>query len=95
MFKKASSLVACCLFTAIFLKAFAQDFKLSSLPDQYQMLVKKALNVAGTNRSELEKVLREIPKEMREGTAFLIAYMPKNDLTTIKSDLLIRNIKKA
>lgn len=95
MFKKVSSLVACCLFTAISLKALAQDFELSSLPNQYQMSVKKALNAAGTNRNELEKVLREIPKEMREGTAFLIAYMPKNDLTTIKSELLSRNIKKA
>jgi len=95
MFKKVFSLVFCCLSTAIFFKASAQDFKLSSLPSQYQKPVKNALKAAGMNRNELEKVLEKLPKEMREGAAFLIAYMPKNDLTTIKSDHLIHNIEKA
>ncbi|HAF33713.1 MULTISPECIES: hypothetical protein [Sphingobacterium] len=89
MFKKVFSFVFCCLSTAIFFNVSAQDFKLSSLPSQYQKPVKNALKAAGMNRTELEKVLANLPKEMREGAAFLIAYMPKNDLTTIKSILSI------
>lgn len=95
MFKKVFPLLACCLFTAYSLKSAAQSVHIDSLPVQYHKPIKNALANAGNNRKELEKVLQELPQEMKEGAAFLISYMPKNDLRVIKSDLLLHNIKKA
>lgn len=73
----------------------AQKSDKSKIPSPYQELVKKALIDAGSNRSELETAIHNTPREMIEGVAFLIAYMPKSDLKTIKSEIITRNTEFA
>ncbi|MFO0968831.1 MAG: transglutaminase-like domain-containing protein [Gemmataceae bacterium] len=57
--------------------------------------VEEALAQSKDNRKELEKALREAPKEQRPGIAFLIANMPAGDLTTLKAAFLLENTRLA
>ncbi|MGE8243399.1 MAG: hypothetical protein ACN6PD_11990, partial [Sphingobacterium sp.] len=54
-----------------------------------------ALTKAGKNRASLEKVLKDVPNNMKEGAVFLISYMPQRDLESLSSDFLLRNIELA
>jgi hypothetical protein len=67
----------------------------SNTPQQYQQSVEKAISIAGNNSSEMERALSDAPEEQKNGMAFLIAYMPKCDLTTLKADLLLENVAYA
>ena len=53
--------------------------------------VEQALAKAKANRAELEKALADVPKDQRKGMAFLVAYMPETDLTTLKAEFLLTN----
>ena len=53
--------------------------------------VEQALAKAKDNRAELEKALTDVPKDQRKGMAFLVAYMPETDLTSLKADFLLTN----
>lgn len=64
--------------------------KYPGVPDKYHGLLDGALTKAGTNAGELKKALKDADSEMKEGVAFLIAYMPDRDLTTMKGDDLDR-----
>ena len=68
---------------------------ISKLPAEYKQLVCDSLLKAGKNAGELAKVLNGVAPNHLEAAAFLIAYMPKSDLKTISSDLLLDNIKYA
>lgn len=57
--------------------------------------VETALKQAKDNRKELEKALNDVPKEQRKGMAFLVENMPDRDLTTLKADFLLTNVKLA
>ena len=67
----------------------------SNVPDKYQALVDQALANAGDNKAELEKALNNVPKEQKEGVAFLIAYMPEVDLKSITGEYLLDNVDLA
>ena len=65
------------------------------VPEPYHKLLDEAFAKAGDNRAEMERALAETPRDQREGMAFLIAYMPEYDLTTLKADYLLKNVSLA
>lgn len=67
----------------------------AGIPESYHALLDEALVNAGENRGEMERALEQAPKDQREGMAFLVAYMPANDLTTLKADYLLANVALA
>ena len=69
--------------------------KYAGIPESYHKLLDEALVKAGDNRAEMEKALSETPKDQKEGMAFLVAYMPERDLTTLKADYLLKNVSLA
>lgn len=69
--------------------------KYPGVPEKYHVLLDTALLKAGTNQAELEKALKDAAPEMKEGVAFLIAYMPERDLTSMKGDDLLSNVRLA
>ena len=59
------------------------------VPAGYEPLLDAAL--AGCPRADsLRNLLRQTPREQREGMAFLIAHMPRGDRDTMRLDLLPR-----
>ena len=64
------------------------------VPAGYEPLLDAAL--AGCPRADsLRHLLRQIPREQREGMAFLIAHMPRGDRDTMRLDLLRENVEYA
>lgn len=57
--------------------------------------VEQSLAKAKDNRPELEKALASVPKDQREGMAFIIANMPSSDLRSLKADFLLTNSQLA
>ncbi|MCY3007870.1 MAG: dienelactone hydrolase family protein [Planctomycetota bacterium] len=57
--------------------------------------LQEALDLAGENRSELEKVLSGVQASQRESAEFLIANMPPRDLKSLKADFLLSEIEQA
>ncbi|MBS0260574.1 MAG: nuclear transport factor 2 family protein [Planctomycetes bacterium] len=57
--------------------------------------VQGALKRAGENRGELERALREVAPAEYRGMEFLIANMPDRDLTSLKADFLLENVRLA
>ncbi len=55
----------------------------------------EALRRAGDNADELKKALAGVNAFEREGMEFLIENMPDRDLTSLKSDFLIENVRQA
>ena len=82
-----------CICVGMLLCAACSDY--SGIPAKYHALLDSALNRAGDNRAELEKALREAPDGMKESMAYLIAYMPDRDLTSLSSDFLLTNVRLA
>ncbi len=69
--------------------------KYAGVPEKYHVLLDAAMVKAGENKAELEKALNAAPAEIKEGMAFLIAYMPERDLTSLTGDFLLNNVKLA
>lgn len=65
------------------------------VPKKYHSLLDSALLKAGDHASELKMALTGVPSSQREGMAYLIAYMPEYDLTSISAQLLIDNVTYA
>jgi len=57
--------------------------------------IEAALGLAGKNRTEIEKVLKEAPAAQRPGMEFLVANMPDADLTSLKAAFLLENLDLA
>ncbi len=57
--------------------------------------VEQALKRAKENRKELELALTRVPKEQRNGMAFLVENMPDSDLTSLKANFLLTNVDLA
>ena len=53
------------------------------------------LAIVSIHTVELELALKKVPKAQREGMEFLIRYMPHRDLTSLKADFLLLNVKLA
>ena len=82
----------------LFLMTFVSCSKMTKyadVPNQYHTMLDTALSKAGNNKIELEKALKQSPKEQKEGMAFLIAYMPEVDLKTLTADFLLTNCQYA
>lgn len=69
--------------------------KYSGVPEQYHVLLDTALLKAGSNRAELAKALKSVREDRKEGVAFLIAYMPRRDLVSMRADQLVKNVNLA
>jgi hypothetical protein len=53
--------------------------------------LQEALAKSGSNRSELERAIKEVPADEKEGMLFLIENMPDRDLTSLSADFLLEN----
>ena len=53
--------------------------------------VEAALQRAGENRDEIERALRDVPFEQRDGMLFLIENMPDRDLESLSAEFLLEN----
>ncbi len=69
--------------------------KYPGVPESYHTLLDSAMLKAGENALELQTALAEVPKEQKEGMAFIISYMPKRDLTTLTAEFLLENSEYA
>jgi hypothetical protein len=69
--------------------------KYSGVPELYHTLLDSAMVKAGENAVEIQTALAEVPKEQKEGMAFIISYMPKRDLTTLTAEFLLENSEYA
>ena len=67
----------------------------SLAPEAYRPAVTKALAAAGDNRAELAGVLTSVKPEQREAAAFLIANMPRRDLTSLSKAYLVEHVELA
>ncbi len=65
--------------------------KYPGVPEFYHVLLDSAMIKAGENAVELQTALAEVPKEQKEGMAFIISYMPERDLTTLSAGFLLEN----
>ena len=67
----------------------------NGIPAKYFPLLDNALARAGANRHALEQAIEQASAIEREGVAFLIAYMPESDLTSMSTTDLLINVKLA
>lgn len=67
----------------------------SGVPKEYHALIDRTIATAGDNAKELKKALKEVPRNEREGMAFLISYMPERDAKSLSADFLLENVQYA
>lgn len=65
------------------------------VPAKYHPLLADAMLKAGSHADTLKKALGAVPASQREAMAYLIAYMPTHDLTSVSAQLLIDNVTYA
>ena len=69
--------------------------KYAGIPEDYHALLDQTMVNAGDNAKELEKALKEVPADQKEGMAFLIAYMPERDAKELTADFLMEHVTYA
>lgn len=67
----------------------------AGVPKEYHALIDRTIATAGNNAKELKKALKEVPRNEREGMAFLISYMPERDARSLSADFLLENVQYA
>ena len=67
----------------------------AGVPKEYHALIDQTIATAGVNAKELKKALKEVPRNEREGMAFLISYMPERDAKSLSADFLLENVEYA
>ena len=67
----------------------------SGVPKNYYSLLDSAFVKAGDNAAELETVLQNVKKNQKESAAFLLAYMPEQDLKSLSSEFILDQINGA
>lgn len=67
----------------------------AGVPKEYHTLIDRTIATAGDNAKELKKALKEVPRNEREGIAFLISYMPERDAKSLSADFLLENVEYA
>ena len=55
----------------------------------------KQLEIAGDNRLEIERAIREAPESQKKGMGWLITNMPEEDLKTLSGEFLLTNCNLA
>ena len=89
------SLLFFALWVSVFNLCWAQSNPYAHISKQYHQPLEQALSKAGNNKASLQQVLNTVPNDMKDGAAFLIAYMPQRDLESLSSDFLLNNIELA
>ncbi len=87
-FKSALLMFALCL-------SACTGGKYAGIPEKYHDLLDQTMSRSGENAKELEKALKEVPVEQKEGMAFLLAYMPERDAKSLPADFLLENVAYA
>ncbi len=64
-------------------------------PAWWSQAVQKNLDRAGANKPQLLRALRTVPEDQRPAMAFLIQYMPKRDLLSLRSEFLLDEVSLA
>lgn len=82
------SIVTACLLASLWLPV-------DNDPNPGSEALTSVLEAAGENRPELERALREVPDDQREGMEFLIANMPTHDLKTLGAEFLLKDVALA
>lgn len=67
----------------------------AGVPKEYHAFIDRTIATAGDNAKELKKALKEVPRNEREGMAFLISYMPERDAKSLSADFLLENVEYA
>lgn len=67
----------------------------AGVPKEYHALIDRTIATAGDNAKELKKALKEVPRNEREGMAFLISYMSERDAKSLSADFLLENVEYA
>lgn len=67
----------------------------AGVPKEYHALIDRTIATAGDNAKELERALKEVPHNEREGMAFLISYMPERDAKSLSAEFLLENVEYA
>lgn len=67
----------------------------AGVPKEYHALIDRTIATAGDNAKELKKALKEVPRNEREGMAFLVSYMPERDAKSLSADFLLENVQYA
>ncbi len=67
----------------------------AGVPKGYHALIDRTIATAGDNAKELKKALKEVPRNEREGMAFLISYMPERDAKSLSAEFLLENVEYA
>lgn len=67
----------------------------AGVPKEYHALIDRTIATAGDNAKELKKALKEVPRNEREGMAFLILYMPERDAKSLSAEFLLENVEYA
>lgn len=67
----------------------------AGVPKEYHALIDRTIATAGDNAKELKKALKEVPRNEREGMAFLISYMPERDARSLSAAFLLENVQYA
>lgn len=67
----------------------------AGVPKEHHALIDRTIATAGDNAKELKKALKEVPRNEREGMAFLISYMPERDAKSLSADFLLENVQYA
>lgn len=67
----------------------------AGVPKEYHALIDRTIATAGDNAKELKKALKEVPRNEREGMAFLISYMSERDAKSLSADFLLENVQYA
>ncbi len=74
---------------------FSFNLATASLADDYDAAITAALELAATNRAQMEAALQQVPADQREGMRFVVANMPTRDLTSLSAEFLLENSELA
>ena len=95
-FERTMRLVLCC---TVAFEFFSVSVSLAQetvgIQGDTQVVLSQAITQAGENRSELERVLADVPDAYKQSAEFLIANMPTRDLKSLKADFLLSEIELA
>ncbi len=77
----------------VFITACQSEY--SGVPEGYLPLLDSALIKAGDNSPEIRNAIDNASREEKEAVAFLIAYMPENDLKSLDAGFILDQVKGA
>ncbi len=79
------------ILTLCFILILSSCSKYNGIPEEYHSKIDQALMKADKNQSEILIALKKSPEHTKEGMAYIISYMPDQDLKTLTSEFLLTN----